>query len=682
MENEQKLHKNITEAEEESYEETEKEGNSSISLLAPIFRTPQSSKKVDSRQKTPTPKRKRPNENNIEEVDESRGRTPSGQVLTGKVGDIKEKLQSKFPPQGHVYSPNSNSFNFSALSPLNTTQSAIAHRLRSSDQSVHDQSEHDEEALDVGLHADWKIVTPRNRNHQQQLRKIKEKQSQPAPLKEVSMKETNKSPQDHSEMETNQMVEQPATMDVRTVLKMFDQLKEDFKKEVDELRRDFYAVNTTGQITEESKEQASKAFNVITECEETMKQNSSKWAKQELQNKVHQGSISRLNEVVGELQKKIENLEIQNSRRMVVISGFYASEKKKTCRRQLENFFEQEMGIDVTVEDCYLMKQAIGQPNVVVTLQNYAEKREIFKNIYKIKDLKNKDGKKIYFNDYLLPAEYEWRKRQKDVRKENDELGDAKYDVSFKSRQIALSGLTLPVVVKVPDPTKILEMKFEEVNSIMELPLVIGTEYYCKGNRIVAASFCTNDLQGVNHAYMSVKLKYPAARHIVAVWNIPTDLKFDGQDFCDDQDHGVGRMILNMMIQSDISNRALFLIRHSGEKMNEDRISMYKKAAISVLEKSPINSVLNTRQEFMRPVNTRVMKNSGGVRREKPNRQEDETNLSKQNGSAGEVALQTNKKRYQPRQGRTFEPITEEEIEKEIEETRKGYAAAVKGNTR
>ena len=98
---------------------------------------------------------------------------------------------------------------------------------------------------------------------------------------------------------------------------------------------------------------------------------------------------------------------------------------------------------------------------------------------------------------------------------------------------------------------------------------------------------------------MSVKLKYASARHIVAVWNFPTPLKYDGQDFCDDQDHGVGRHILQMMRQNDISHRVIFAIRHCKQKLYDERLPLYTESVKQLLLSFPGNSILQTDQRIL-----------------------------------------------------------------------------------
>ena len=53
---------------------------------------------------------------------------------------------------------------------------------------------------------------------------------------------------------------------------------------------------------------------------------------------------------------------------------------------------------------------------------------------------------------------------------------------------------------------------------------------------------------------MALKLKFPEARHIVAVWNLPTDEKYDGQFYCEDEEYGVGEPILKYLIEQNINS--------------------------------------------------------------------------------------------------------------------------------
>ena len=97
---------------------------------------------------------------------------------------------------------------------------------------------------------------------------------------------------------------------------------------------------------------------------------------------------------------------------------------------------------------------------------------------------------------------------------------------------------------------------------------------------------------------MSLRLWYPAARHIVCVWNFRTDLQFDGSSYCEDGKTGVGAAILNHMVKNNITHRAIYIIRYCGEKLNADRIPIYIQAISAVIKQAPYNAILQCEQKI------------------------------------------------------------------------------------
>ena len=631
--------------------------------LAPIFlpRTPTEVKFQENVTdlKTPNSKRKRANEENKKI---SRTRTPSGQVLTGKVDDTKQIL---FPtPDKH--GKERRDYNIKAL--LNDSQSTvnaftpIPHQGRGS-KSSKTITTRSMKSADLQVQQTQKGENERQPH--QSLTSIEEE------IKEQgeggNAFKAGEGLQAASELSnatvcTDTFVDN--TMDVRTVMKMFETLKADLKTELGEMKADIQALTTTGQASEEGKAKTQKIVTAIDDYEKKLAANEVKWKNQEIRNTVQEGAIGRLNCIVTELQTKIERMEIQNAKKMLIISGFYASEKRNVCRQQLEYFFSHDMGVDIEIEELYF-SGSFTPPNIIITLQSQAEKRMIYRNIGKIKTFVNRDGRKIIFKDFLLAAEHEKRKYQEDVKRENESRSpELQQDISFRGNRVLISGMELPQYVTVPDPTKVLQMKQQELEKIMNLDVKYGPQLVAEGNTIMAAAKDVADFTDVNNAYLAVKLKYAGARHIVAAWNIPTELKIDGQNFCDDGDHGIGREILNMMKENDISHKAVFLIRYCSKKLQQVRFDMYKTAFIKLLEKFPANSILGTDQQIQH-TDEASNNRAAGKDINKTAKQRDLTNSRGRKGGQGKPRNTGSRKKYEPRDNSKnieFEPISEQKL--------------------
>ena len=71
------------------------------------------------------------------------------------------------------------------------------------------------------------------------------------------------------------------------------------------------------------------------------------------------------------------------------------------------------------------------------------------------------------------------------------------------------------------------------------------------------------------------------------------------QDFVDDEEHGAGRAILLNLQNSNIENKAVFVVRIcSKTKLEENRIDCYLDAVENLFKEYPYNAVLKKKQEL------------------------------------------------------------------------------------
>ena len=74
----------------------------------------------------------------------------------------------------------------------------------------------------------------------------------------------------------------------------------------------------------------------------------------------------------------------------------------------------------------------------------------------------------------------------------------------------------------------------------------------------------------------------------------------DNKNFCDDDEIGGGRALLELLERNNITHRALFVIRYFGDnKIGQDRFVCIRNAAVSAIEKSPQNPYTGTTQEII-----------------------------------------------------------------------------------
>ena len=169
------------------------------------------------------------------------------------------------------------------------------------------------------------------------------------------------------------------TVDVRTVIKMFDDIKITIKETIEaEMKKQH--VKYSGSVPQQDLERTVKLLQAkVDVCEN--------------RERMMINTMASLTDKVRELQEKSELNDINNTKRMFILSGFEASSKKHICRKQLDSFFTTELEVDVVIEDFYFIGRETTdkeQPrDIVIMLQSIQQRRIVFQNVSKIKTYVN-----------------------------------------------------------------------------------------------------------------------------------------------------------------------------------------------------------------------------------------------------------------------------------------------------
>ena len=372
----------------------------------------------------------------------------------------------------------------------------------------------------------------------------------------------------------------PEVVDIRLVTKMFKEIKVDMSRIETKLNK-VDPAGTDQKLTILTQAQ--------TQTNEEIRELNSQMNEYKMRTTILTGAVSKMAMVMSEMQTKIDRLENSNSKRMMVINGLYVSQKKNIRMGQLQQLFREEMMIDIALEDSYLIGEN-APPSVVVTLAKAEDKYTIFNNIYMIKDMVNKDGNKIFFKDFTPAGSQEFKKRQKEVAWMAKQE-DSSSEISYTKQGIAVGSRIYKKRVVVPDPSEILQMEDSVLQEILNMQLQKSTKSILKDNVFVAYSICTNSFEEIQKAYMHVKLANAGARHVVAAWNIPGEPKYEQCDFQDDEDHGIGRQICQIMKDNDIQSRAIFVARYFAGKLGPERFNAYADTVRAVIAQNPYNVI-------------------------------------------------------------------------------------------
>ena len=154
--------------------------------------------------------------------------------------------------------------------------------------------------------------------------------------------------------------EQPKMLDLEVVLQMFREIKDEIKKTNSEVQLNSKKISKTIRRTDED----------YSEVKQLRKQVQSLQSHTELLMGVVQNMAQRLEES----KKKFIQLEWNNMKDSVVVTGFCASNKKDIAISQMHNLLTEEMEVDLEITDMYPIGGGTPRPYVVTFASRQSKK--------------------------------------------------------------------------------------------------------------------------------------------------------------------------------------------------------------------------------------------------------------------------------------------------------------------
>ena len=498
-------------------------------------------------------------------------RTPSGNVLSGQVRGTKQFLQSKGTQKEEETSKVFNE----VLQQHDQLTSLIGNQLNRDSECDHPllaiNCDHDDESVNKKRKHDQSPEceldqttqqTGKSSNQVASVLQSTEVQTTPKRYKMTTQQEEDESFQTF--LKEHGVQENSKVIDVITVLEMFRQImskKQSTENDISQwklqLKEELNAdVNRTAELYEKR----------ITDLEASLRESDRKLD-------VVQNVVRHQNCIMNDVSKRLDNLELNQARRMAVLSGLKIDQQKKEDRvRRVSNFLQTELELFTRLEDVYPLGSS-DPPALVITFQTYQDKETVFENKAKLKDISKNYPNKIYLNHYLPAQENERRKRDRkitmDAKQEN-------LEATFVKEGIKVGQSVYKKKISPPQPIELLNYTGAEMDKILKLPSMKGPEIRTKGSVYIPYAIDVNDYQKVRDVYMKIRILHAQARHIVCAFSLPgtPEQHHHLHDSCDDGKFGAGSLLLSEMEKANIYCKAFYIVRYTGtEKLGRDRLT-------------------------------------------------------------------------------------------------------------
>ena len=406
---------------------------------------------------------------------------------------------------------------------------------------------------------------------------------------------------EHTDMETEaNQNENPTIMSVTTVQQMFSSLQAQMNTITDQMKK--MQEGHDSLVTEK----------VVARCEEKVLQKVNEQivnddrsvVKLEQDLKYYKRKTHTLTDVVqrmsvemDDMRARLENVEISSSRKAVSVVGLPIKGQKHEMIESLEHFLYENLGVEVYIEDLY--KIGNKEPNVIIAyFQSMYDKRQVMKYKYMLKNFRTRQGNKVFINTYTPMIQQERKKVDAKIHTENKQRATP-LEIKYTKGALMIQGETYKPKIATPTPKDLVDLKPEELEEILKLPLHTSTSAKIVQDKSIFEGYtaAVSSYQQIRKLYIKMKLIQPAARHIVCAYYLPGEDTHYTQGFCDDGEPAAGRTAMNLLLENHMVNRVVFISRkYGGIRMGSDRFECYASAARNVLKDNPKNEVLKMDQ--------------------------------------------------------------------------------------
>ena len=297
---------------------------------------------------------------------------------------------------------------------------------------------------------------------------------------------------------------------------------------------------------------------------------------------------------IEDLTTRIENLEVNNSKRMLVITGLEIVQQAKKIDNigLINEFLSISMDIDVHIDDYFTIGYGLSFPQVIIVLRSSDDKRLILQNKSLLKDFGGR--RKIYINEYYPSTTHDKRKRESEIVQELKNAGDEEA-AAYGKGGLRINNVPYRRQVCPPKPAELINIEPDHLDHIFKLQCNKGKTFSQDNSQFIGYAATVHSHDEIKDYYIKFKMIQPSARHIVCAYWVQHDQPCYARDYHDDGEPGAGCVLLQIIKENMLQNTVIFVARkYGGIKMGSVRFHCYAQAARSALGlEEQVNNVSN-----------------------------------------------------------------------------------------
>ena len=300
--------------------------------------------------------------------------------------------------------------------------------------------------------------------------------------------------------------------------------------------------------------------------------------------------IVRQDAKIDELETRNEQSDLRATRNNIVIKGL-VEHKNENCMEVVNHFFKDVLKIssNVSIQLAHRIGKGDHRP-MLIYLKHPGEKGKIYKHTSALKDARNELNKKYQVRDQLPPKENEAQNRIRSIKWKNSGKTVDQLALSFKKKELSINNVPYTKMVIAPKAKDIVlatgkdKARWRKVKTVPGNVTVRGKCYF------QGFSLVTNKIETIRDGYLKLRESHGDVRHIVCGFRLPGRNFALLQDYDDDDEFGAGAVLLKLLEDAQILNRAVFVTRrYGGEHLGPARFQAYAEAAQSAITHDPYN---------------------------------------------------------------------------------------------
>ena len=257
----------------------------------------------------------------------------------------------------------------------------------------------------------------------------------------------------------------------------------------------------------------------------------------------------------------------------------YDPEKNPDHAETIQKFFRELLKIENV--DIPLSKSYWQGKWIVFELLNIADRGVIFQHVKHLKDVKAQLGKRYQVEDHLPEELKENKQRDKQIKYLNKlQPHGLRADITHKKGKLLVNNNPHQRIIRVVNARVLLSLDDDDYQRLETAHISNTGNQTEEDSHFKCYAAEVMNINQVVDNYKHLKIKHADATHISMAYRLPGENVAELQDYFDDSDYGIGRTILNVLVDEQKFYRAIYIVRHFGKKqLGSKRFDVAKQLA-------------------------------------------------------------------------------------------------------